>query len=130
LKEIERASGAPHVQISPAAEKLLLDYQWPGNVRQLKNTMERAVILHGPKVLKPEDLSFLPLGPLGEKRPVLGLTEFELPADRFDIEPFNLAIVQRALDLHKGNQTKTAAYLGITRKALQSRMKKLSGKKP
>jgi DNA-binding NtrC family response regulator len=130
LKEIERASGAPHVKISAAAERLLLDYQWPGNVRQLKNTMERAVILHEPKVLKPENLSFLPLGSLGKRRPVLGLTEFELPPDRFDIEPFNLAIVQRALDLHSGNQTKTARYLGITRKALQSRLKKLSGKGP
>ena len=56
-----------------------------------------------------------------------GATEFNLPDNKLDLEALNRDIVLRALEKHGGNQTRTARYLGLTRRILQGRLKTMGG---
>lgn len=115
---------------SPEAEQLLKSSEWPGNVRQLKNSMDRLALLSPVGNFVPEDLSFLnrQAGNTESVNSVPGNVlsdNFELPEERFDIEELTNNIILKALQKHEGNQTRTAMYLGITRRMLQGRLKKL-----
>jgi two-component system response regulator AtoC len=117
---------------SPKAEQFLLSFEWPGNVRQLKNVMERFALLLPDDRVNHRDLasiadlqrtrseiSFDPHGPDDG--------DFELPEGGIDLEGLVSRIIAKALEKHQGNQTKTALYLGISRRVLQGRMKRISG---
>ncbi|MCB2217801.1 sigma-54-dependent transcriptional regulator [Desulfofustis glycolicus] len=116
---------------SSDAEKFLKNYSWPGNVRQIKNAMERLSLLKSDGNIDLSDLNFLDelatktisntyhLGDLPS------LVEVQnLPDHGLDIEQLNRNIVFGVLQKCKGNQTKTAEYLGISRRQLQGRLKK------
>jgi two-component system, NtrC family, response regulator AtoC len=128
LKDAAASLGIPVVRMAPDAEKVLLNHSWPGNVRELKNTVERAVILHEPRILEAAHLAFVSTDAEGGGRPVLGHAPFALPEDGLDLEEFTLGIVRLAIERFGGNQTRAAAFLGMTRKALLSRLKKLKEK--
>jgi DNA-binding NtrC family response regulator len=115
---------------SKGAEKFLKSFPWPGNVRQLKNFMERLSILstdchfdreHISGMVEQSSINDLVV----DSAPMLSCNKFQLPDDRFDLERFNHAIIKRALAKNKGNKTKTALYLGISRRVLQGRLKKM-----
>jgi len=129
-----------------AAEGLLLDFPWPGNVRQLKNAMERLVLLGSAELADADDIAFIgnaaaiktgtapfPLSPKAGSAsgcpatppPVPGSNDFDLPEGRLDIEELNRRIIGRALAKHNGNRTRTAAYLGLSRRVLEGRLKKV-----
>jgi len=57
--------------------------------------------------------------------PILADVDFILPEAGLDIEAFNRKIIRMALEKHGGNRTKTANYLGISRRVLEGRLKKL-----
>ena len=97
-----------------AAEKLL-SYNYPGNVRELQYTIERAVIMADEEVLQPKDLIFSPLETpsVSENEPA----ELKLSA----IEKNTILIV---IEKHNGNITKAAKELGLTRTALYRRLSK------
>ena len=106
---------------SKAAKKVLHEYKWPGNIRELKNTIERATLLFDDIELRPEHLSFLQaedkkFDPL-EKAIIPG--KIVIPDDELDIEQLELEIVRKALMKFDNNKTKTADYLRITRSALR-----------
>jgi DNA-binding NtrC family response regulator len=113
--------------ISKNAKKMLQDYSWPGNIRELKNTIERATLLFNDLELKTEHLRFLQADDVemetSEKPIVLG--RIVLPDNELNIESLELEIVRKALKKFQDNKSKTAEYLGITRSALRSRMNKL-----
>jgi two-component system response regulator AtoC len=113
--------------ISKDAKKMLQDYAWPGNIRELKNTIERATLLFNDLELKTEHLRFLQADDnefeSAEQPIVLG--RIVLPDDELRIEQLELEIVRKALKKFDDNKSKTAEYLGITRSALRSRMNKL-----
>ena len=107
-----------------------MDFSWPGNVRQLKNAMERLALMKTDGRIDIKDLSFIcDLSLLEESPPgwrfVLGLDNFDLPAEGLNLETLTERIFRQALDKNKGNQTHTAEYLGISRRALQGRLKKM-----
>jgi DNA-binding NtrC family response regulator len=113
--------------INKEAQQLLQEYEWPGNIRELKNTIERATLLFNDLELKAEHFRFVTTGDTdvsnGDQALVLGrviLPEKELPIEQLELE-----IVRKALKKFDNNKTKTAEYLGITRSALRSRMNKL-----
>jgi DNA-binding NtrC family response regulator len=100
------------LKINQAAQEKLLKYQWPGNIRELQHTIEKAVILGDSMVLKPEDF-FL--------RPVL--------SGRFDdhfltIEEMEKQMILNAIDKSVGNMSLAAEQLGITRQTLYNKIKK------
>ncbi len=116
--------------IDEEARKILLEYQWPGNVRELQNVIERAVLLYNDDVLKKEHVSYLKNNKPDIKMPLIG-TPIEngkviLPDDSLSIEDLEIEIVSKALEKFDNNKTKVADYLGISRSALRSRIKKLN----
>ncbi len=124
--------------ISDKAMRLLLAYPWTGNVRELENTIERAVLIHDADELLPAHLDFLfshQSGHRGGHQPgytehgpgrsiPLDLENLELPDAPIDLEALTTTIVQKALDRFDGNKSKAAAYLGISRFALHRRLQK------
>ena len=125
-----RRRGLKFDGFTPAAEKFLYSFDWPGNVRQLKNAMERLVLMQVSDRADLEDLAFIrddttvPEKPAAVA-PLLADGDFKLPEAGLDIEAFNRKIIRMALEKHGGNRTKTANYLGISRRVLEGRLKKL-----
>ena len=56
MSEFNKAFGKDFKAISPEAEKMLLDYPWPGNIRELRNIFERTVLLEESDVIEPRHL--------------------------------------------------------------------------
>ncbi len=110
-------------KISPEAMSLLVDYQWPGNIRELENTIERIVILSPSDDVRPEDLpAEVRAGATG---PRCVVTTFELPEQGCDLETVELELVQQALDRAGGKVPKAAKMLGLTPKTMEARMQRL-----
>jgi two-component system NtrC family response regulator len=95
-------------------------YSWPGNVRELENAVERMVVLADAEAITVDDLPDNIRHPSGYAANVL----LELPPEGLSIEQVEREIIRRALEMHGGNQTRTARYLDITRSALIYRMQK------
>ncbi len=98
----------------------LSNYAFPGNVRELENLVERMVVLSDEKNLTLADV------PEYVKKPSqnFGNVRFELPAENISLDEVERDIINHALEMHDGNQSQTARYLGITRSALIYRMQK------
>jgi DNA-binding NtrC family response regulator len=99
---------------------VLSNYLFPGNVRELENLIERMVVLSDGENLTLSDVPEYISKPLQ----VFGNVKFELPAENISLDEVEREIIRYALDMHNGNQSQTARYLGITRSALIYRMQK------
>lgn len=114
--------------ISKGAADMLMTYSWPGNVRELKNLMERIVLMEDDTELKAHHLK-MPQNIQGRQScadaDVLDFKEFSLPDAGFSLEQFNKHIIAKALQMHGGNVTRTAQYLGISRRSLSYRLKRM-----
>ncbi|HZI95489.1 MAG TPA: sigma-54 dependent transcriptional regulator [Patescibacteria group bacterium] len=100
----------------------LAAYPWPGNVRELRNVIERAMILETKDLLDVEDLPAEILN-----RPAIGDCDgdrFNLPEDGVSLKVLEREMVKQALGRTRGNQTRAARLLGISRDALRYKMKK------
>jgi two-component system response regulator AtoC len=103
--------------ITPSAEVLLRRYGWPGNVREMRNVVERAMLLATGDRLEPRDF-----GALTTTRP--GGDLFDLPAAGVSLEELERSLVVQALKRAGGNQTKAAALLGLNRDQIRYRIEK------
>jgi DNA-binding NtrC family response regulator len=99
------------------AKAALLDYEWPGNVRELENVVERAVILARGDAISARELPLRPMEVGKEGVQVGALGDCTL-------EELERAMVERALKEHKGNVSRAATALGLSRAALYRRMEK------
>ena len=113
LKKFANKYDKPGLRINSMAQEKLESYPWPGNIRELQHTMERAVILSEGNVLKPTD--FL----LHAK-----------PSQTFDdgpktLDEMELQMITRALEAHDGNYSAAAEQLGVSRQTLYNKMKRL-----
>jgi DNA-binding NtrC family response regulator len=108
--------------ISSAAEKLLLDYHWPGNIRELKNVIERALILGSEDMLL---LEHLPLEIVAKSPTAESSTSpFKLPPEGVDIEEVEKELIRQSLEISEWNQSKAAKKLNLGIDAFRYRMKK------
>ena len=112
------------------AQELLVSLPWRGNVRELKNVMERLALFGPWDQVEARDLLFVEnVAPEEDQgtgiKPIIGVDEYAIPEGKLDLEGLNREIVKRALDRHHGNRTQTALYLGISRRVLQGKLKKL-----
>jgi DNA-binding NtrC family response regulator len=117
LEEISRRLGRPPVRLAPALKPAVLSYPWPGNVREIRNHMERLLLAMPPGADVIEDL---------------GLTRNEVPeGDRFQIdfsrgpvpwEVIERAAIEGAVRTAGGNVSEAARLLGLGRGALRYRM--------
>jgi len=105
-----------NLTISPEALDLLINHQWPGNIRELQHTLERGVIMSDGQLLKKEDFNLVSESEHVEKQ-----------HDRIDdlnLEKVEKLLIEKAMAKHHGNISKAANELGLTRAALYRRMEK------
>ncbi len=108
------------VRIEAEAFSAIKAYGWPGNVRELENVIERA------SVLKRGDVITLADFPDKMKKEKAGVENIilNLPEEGIGLEDLERNLIIKALEKHRGNQTRAAEYLGITRPTLIYRMEK------
>jgi two-component system response regulator PilR (NtrC family) len=125
LKKFNKESGKKIKGLSKEAMQLLLNYAWPGNVRQLEGVMERTVLLCDSEVIGLEDL------PPDLKKPSFPLSDidFDLPPEGFSLEEFEKQLLIKAMEKSDWTMTKAAKMLGLTYKTLQYRLDKFNIKK-
>jgi two-component system NtrC family response regulator len=110
-------------EISKEAQDYLMLYHFPGNIRELENIIERAVVMSRETIITTGDL---PAGlSLPNENAVFDPTDF---ADSYTnkIAAFETAMIDAALELKNGNQSRAAEILGISERHLRSRMSKLN----
>lgn len=109
--------------VEPGVLAALMEYHWPGNIRELENLMERTILLTDAETLRAEDLPTLGRG--GSQQPAQDdLDALDLKAYvRVHTVKLERSRIQRALDVEDGNVTRAARRLGISRKSLQMKMK-------
>ncbi|NOY64786.1 MAG: sigma-54-dependent Fis family transcriptional regulator, partial [Nitrospirae bacterium] len=105
-------------------ERLFLEYHWPGNVRELKNVIERVMILENDEYIKPEHLPIELISRESTLRSNIERLEFDIPPGGIDIEDVEKNLIIKALEKTRGNQTRAARLLNISRDALRYRMQK------
>ncbi len=115
---LARKGREPHA-ITPAAISLLLNYEFRGNVRELENLLERALILAG---IEPIDVRHFPSLAGGTPGPQVGT--LEIPDTGISLEGVERDLIVRALEKSGGNKSQAARLLGVTRRTLYSRLEK------
>jgi DNA-binding NtrC family response regulator len=110
--------------ISPEAEKILLSYNWPGNIRELRNLLERLVVLEGAEEILPEHLPNWLTGKSGvAARPSNG--GIVLPAQGISLDDLEKDLILQALERTNYNKTQAAKLLNVTYDAFRYQVKKL-----
>jgi len=105
----------PSMDFDTAAVNKLKSYNFPGNVRELQYTIERAVIMADDSTLRPDDLIFSILETS---------TESVADADNIPLSALEKNAILRVIEKHNGNITRAAKELGLTRTALYRRLSK------
>jgi two-component system NtrC family response regulator len=120
FKRAKEKHGFEDLKITREVVNVLSNYLFPGNVRELENLIERMVVLSDGENITLQDV------PQSITKPVetFGNVQMELPSENISLDEVEREIIRYALDMHNGNQSQTARYLGITRSALIYRMQK------
>lgn len=103
------------IELDKSALDKLMKYNFPGNVRELQYTMERAIIMSDGDVLMEKDLLFSPIETAAAQTP---------EQDDFNLSSIEKNTILRVIEKHNGNITKAAKELGLTRTALYRRLSK------
>ena len=132
LRRFAHMAGGRVKEISREAMEALLDYSWPGNIRQLESAIERAVLLCEGEAITVNDLT---PEVLGRRRP--GQSADKQRGDRFDLPPaginferFERDLIIQAMERSDWVIAKAAKLLGMSYRTLQYRLEKFGLKKP
>jgi len=104
--------------VTPAAMEQITRHPWPGNIRELRNAIERAMLLSDGPMLDTTDFS------AGGAVPLRLGAGVELPAGGIDLEQLERSLVVQALERTGWNQTKAATLLGLNRDQIRYRVEK------
>jgi len=111
--------GRHELSVSQNALKWLKNLQWPGNIRELKNLVERTVLVTNKNILETDD--FINQYQTSPKKQ----GDFNLPAvGSMTIDEIEETMIKKALEFHKNNMSKVAKSLGLSRAALYRRLEK------
>jgi DNA-binding NtrC family response regulator len=129
LRELLARHGRGPVAVDPEAQRRLLAYDWPGNIRELQNVLERAMLLAEQDVIGPEHLPAEVRAPLGAPTATAaasavangGQSAAPEPSPLRSLEEVDRDHVLRVLTAMRGNRDDTSRVLGISRRTL-SRM--------
>ncbi len=119
VDHVLRRHGAPPDKLTADARRALDSYTFPGNVRELEHTIERALILAGADAITPAQLSFAQ----PEARREHGWVP-RIPPEGLSLEALEKELILQALERASGNKSAAARLLGLTRRTLYSRMEK------
>ena len=128
------AEGHKQKEISREAMEILVDYPWPGNVRQLESAIERATLLCDGEKIMPKDLPAevlsrkMPSRP-GDKNTTRG-DRFEIPNEGLNFETFERDLILQAMEKSDWVIAKASKMLGMSYRTLQYRLDKFNLKKP
>jgi sigma-54-specific transcriptional regulator len=120
--------GYRSARLSGAAERVLLNYAWPGNIRELENAIHRALLVSPGDVLRPEDFKLSGLRPQVTV-PAISTASLEsalhalferAPSKLFDL--IEETVIRTAFEFCEQNQVQTARFLDISRNILRHRM--------
>jgi DNA-binding NtrC family response regulator len=122
IKNLSEIYNLENIQVSKKAMKWLIDQVFTGNIRQLKNLVERSLLLSPGPILEVEDFQSNQNpepSPIKSESPIPGVGEMSL-------EEMEKEMILKALDYHNYKVNKAALSLGITRSALYRRMSKFN----
>jgi two-component system response regulator AtoC len=117
LKKLSSRMGRPLPALGPDAAEKLCGYSFPGNVRELENVLERALIYREGGDIKAEDIDL--------RRPgsSMGLSAGDENAGAPSLENIEREAIRRALTRTRGNRTRAATELGVSRKTIINKIK-------
>ncbi len=115
LKHYASKYGKSVSRIGDAAITRMHKHPWPGNIRELQHSIERAVILSNGSVLQPEDFNFTT--PVGKE-------DGQLSLEQYNLEEVEKLLIRKVLKKYNGNITQAASELGLTRSSLYRRLEK------
>jgi DNA-binding NtrC family response regulator len=119
------ASGVRIKGLTPEARRLVMDYAWPGNVRQLESAIERAILLAETDRLEVEDLP-VEIRQAGEPQANFA---FKLPPEGISFEELERSLIIQAMEQSSWNITRAAKLLGLSFRTLQYRLEKFDIKR-
>lgn len=128
LKRCSELTGLPKVELSADALTTLQTYDWPGNIRELRNLMERLMIMMPPNVSEAIRTDMLPSN-IGQNAP--GLLKVDTQTDIISLplrearDLFETQYLQAQLMRFGGNISRTAGFVGMERSALHRKLKQL-----
>jgi DNA-binding NtrC family response regulator len=112
LKKYASKYNKPELKINQQAQEKLLKYKWPGNIRELQHTIEKAVILSENNILKPDDFF------------MRSAAQSKNIQEEMTLEEMERRMINQAIEKNGGNLSAAADQLGITRQTLYNKMKK------
>ncbi len=124
VERFAREFRKPVVGVSREAIESLKSYPWPGNIRELRNAVERAMILANPPELRLAD--FPPEIARPEAAPPLEPGKFGLPREGVNLEELEKDLLTQALKRTHGNRTRAARLLGLNRDSVRYRIEKFA----
>lgn len=125
LRPLAKEMGFPVPKVSAQALKKLMAYPWPGNIRELRNVLERAMLMTRGSEIRSEDVTLE-----SDMKLAAGVGEGVMPAEEWEIQPLESLVAQyvtAAVEATKGNVRMAARKLQISPSTLYARLK--SGKK-
>lgn len=114
IKQFSQKYEKQFVRVDPPVYEKLNQYSWPGNIRELRHTIERAVIMNDSAIYKSSDFVLATSEPECD----------ELQLDSYNLEDTEKLLLRKALQKHQGNISHAAKELGLTRTSLYRRMEK------
>jgi DNA-binding NtrC family response regulator len=114
LKKLKQSSTRPAEGFSPEAEVTLVNYSWPGNIRELRNCVDRASIICRESQIGPESLFLNPVRSQDRRE---GFCVDGMPP----LSELEIQYIDWVLDRHEGNKTRAADALGISIRNLRSK---------
>ncbi|MDR1786186.1 MAG: sigma 54-interacting transcriptional regulator [Spirochaetaceae bacterium] len=118
---IRNKCGAKTVTLSPEVCAMFQGYSWPGNIRELENTIERAINIADGAVIRPEHLPKPLIQAMEESHP---RRKDEQTEERLNLQDIDYKAILLSLDKTSGNIRKAAALLGINRRTLYRKMER------
>jgi transcriptional regulator with GAF, ATPase, and Fis domain len=112
--------------LTAGARNLIMNYSWPGNVRQLESAIERAILLCEGSEIEAEDLPV----ELRQEGTASGAADFKLPPEGISFEDVERSLITQAMEQTNWNITRAAKLLGLSFRTLQYRLEKFGLKKP
>jgi DNA-binding NtrC family response regulator len=99
----------------------IMDYSWPGNIRELKNCLERAVILSDDGLIRPDHLMIANINRAHDNK---GMIDISIHEDDFSLDQLVDKAMEKALALCDGNKSRAAELLKVDRKIFYRRNQK------